>query len=111
MQIRFNNRGTTLIVDVSGELDHHTAEYLKQKVDGEIIKSINKNVVFDFTNVTFMDSSGIGVIMGRYKNIQNFNGKMAIANASPQIKRIFEMSGLMRVIPTFENLEEAFKSF
>lgn len=107
MQIRLSNRGTTLIVGIVGELDHHSAEYVRQKVDGEIIKSTTRNVIFDFSKVGFMDSSGIGVIMGRYKNVQKLNGKVATVNVSAQIRRILEMSGLLKLIPVYENVDSA----
>lgn len=107
MQIKLSSRGTTLIVIINGELDHHYVEYLKRKVDTELLKSSVKNVVFDFTKVNFMDSSGIGVIMGRYKNIQKLRGKVAIVNPNSQVKRIFEMSGILRIIPVYDNMDNA----
>lgn len=107
MQIKLSSRGTTLIVIINGELDHHYVEYLKRKVDAELIKSSVKNVIFDFTKVNFMDSSGIGVIMGRYKNIQMLSGKVAIVNPNSQVKRIFEMSGILRIIPVYDNMDNA----
>lgn len=110
MQIRFSNKGTTLVVGVIGELDHHSAEYIRQKVDGEIIKSSTKNVVFDLSKVTFMDSSGIGVIMGRYKNIQKLAGKTALIGLNDHIRRIFDMAGLLKIIPSYDGLENAIKN-
>lgn len=107
MQIKLSSRGSTLIVSLIGELDHHSAEYVRQKIDSELLRSTTKNVVFDLTKLGFMDSSGIGVIMGRYKSISRLNGKLAIANALPQIKRILEMSGIFRLIPYFESTNEA----
>ena len=110
MRIKLSNRGSTLIVGIIGELDHHTAEYLRQKVDEEIIKAAIKNIVFDFSKVGFMDSSGVGAIMGRYKNIRKLNGKAAIINANAQIKRIFEMSGLTKIVGIYNNVDEAIKN-
>ncbi|MCX7923648.1 MAG: anti-sigma F factor antagonist [Clostridia bacterium] len=107
LQVKFLSKGTTLIVSILGELDHHSAEYIRQKVDSEIIKATTKNIIFDFSKVTFMDSSGIGVILGRYKNVQKINGKTSIANVNSQIKRIFEMSGLFKIIPVYDNLDIA----
>ena len=110
LQVKFSSRGSTLIVAIYGEMDHHSAEYIREKVDGEMLKSTTKNVVFDFSRVTFMDSSGIGVIMGRYKNIQKLNGKAVIANVNSQVKRIFEMSGLLRIMPVYDNIDTAVSS-
>jgi stage II sporulation protein AA (anti-sigma F factor antagonist) len=107
LQVKFSKRGSTIIVSIIGELDHHSAEYIKNKVDSETMKSTTKNVIFDFSKVSFMDSSGIGTIIGRYKNIQKLNGKTAIVNMNTQIKRIFVMSGLMKIIPEYESIDEA----
>ena len=107
MQVRFVNKGNILIASLSGELDHHSAEYLRIKLDMEIIKATVKNVVFDFSKLIFMDSSGVGVIIGRYRNVQKLKGKMAIACANQQIGRILEMSGIIRVVPLFNSLSEA----
>ncbi len=107
MQIRFTSRGNTLIAVFAGELDHHSAEYLRHKLDMEIIKATVKNVVFDFSKLVFMDSSGIGVIIGRYRNLQKLKGKLAIAGASITIKRILEMSGVNRLVPLFASVGEA----
>lgn len=111
MQVKLANKGVTLIVSIIGELDHHSAEYIRQKVDMEIIKSTTKNLIFDFSKVSFMDSSGIGVIIGRYKNIQKMNGKAAITNVNTQVKRIFEMSGLLKIIPAYKDVSAAMHSF
>lgn len=110
MDIRFSNKGTTLIVNVEGELDHHYSEYARQKIDGEIMKATTRNVVFDFSRLGFMDSSGIGVIAGRYKNISQLNGRAVIVCRNVQIKRILEMSGILRLIPAYGTLDDAVKA-
>lgn len=107
LDIRFSNRGTTLIVSLSGELDHHYAEHARVKIDNELMKSTTRNVVFDLNKLGFMDSSGIGVLAGRYKNIQKLGGSMSIVCAGAQIRRILEMSGLLKIIPAYEALDEA----
>ncbi len=109
MQVKFSSKGTTLIVSISGELDHHASDHIRQKVDGEMVKATTKNVVFDFSKVSFMDSSGIGVIIGRFKNIQKLNGKIAVVNPGVQIKKIFEMSGMLKIIPVYDDLDTAIK--
>jgi stage II sporulation protein AA (anti-sigma F factor antagonist) len=96
-------------VRLSGELDHHTALYTRQKIESEIIKPTTKNIVFDLSNLDFMDSSGIGVIIGRYKNIQKINGKVAIACSNPQIIRLLEVSGISGIIPIYKDVDFAIK--
>ncbi len=110
MDIRFSSKGTTLIVTVAGELDHHYAGYVRQKIDGELMKSTTRNVIFDFSKLGFMDSSGIGVIAGRYRNLQRLGGRAAVVCSSKQIVRILEMSGILKLIPAFENLADAVTS-
>lgn len=99
-----------MVINIIGELDHHSAEYIRQKIDNEMIKSRNKNIILDFTKLSFMDSSGIGVIMGRYKNIHRLNGKMLIVNKSLQIDKLLEMSGLKKIVPIYNDTEAAIKA-
>jgi stage II sporulation protein AA (anti-sigma F factor antagonist) len=110
LKVKFLNKGNTLIASIIGEMDHHTADYIRDKIDGEMIKSSTKNIVFDFSKVGFMDSSGIGVVMGRYKNISRLNGKTSIIKANEQIRRIFEMSGVVKLVPIYDNIDEAIGS-
>lgn len=110
MQVKFSTKGTTLIVNISGELDHHYAEYVRQKIDNEIIKTTIRNLIFDFTGLGFMDSSGIGVIAGRYRNIQKLDGKAAIVSNNQQINRILEMSGIFKIMPVYSSLDLAVSS-
>ncbi len=107
MDIKFSNRGSTLIATFSGELDHHFAEYARNKIEGELLKSTTRNVIFDFSGLSFMDSSGIGVIVGRYANIRKLGGKVAIICKNEKINRILEISGIMKLIQVYENLEFA----
>jgi stage II sporulation protein AA (anti-sigma F factor antagonist) len=110
LKVKISYKGTILIASLAGELDHHSAEYVRQKIDNELMKSSNRDMILDFSEVSFMDSSGIGVVIGRYKNIQKLNGKLAIINLNSQVRRIFEMSGLLKIIPTYDNVEHAIKN-
>ncbi|MCX7843684.1 MAG: anti-sigma F factor antagonist [Clostridia bacterium] len=110
LQIKFTSKGNTLIAGVVGELDHHSADYIRQKLDAELVKASNKNIIFDLSKMSFMDSSGIGIIMGRYKNIQKLGGKASLVGLSDQSRRIFEMSGLLKIVPAYETIDEALKN-
>lgn len=110
MDVKLLRKGTTLIIKIMEDMDHHSAQYLRQKIDSEIIKATVKNIIFDFSKVNFMDSSGIGVVVGRYKNIQKLNGRAAIVTANPKIMQIFEMSGVLKIIPAYSDLEDAISS-
>lgn len=110
MQVKFNTKGTTLIIMISGELDHHYAEYVRQKIDSEMMKATTRNIVFDLTGLEFMDSSGIGVIAGRYRNIRKLDGNAAIVSSNLQINRLLDMSGIHKIMTVYNSLELAVSS-
>lgn len=107
MYIDFQNKAKTLIVELSGELDHHSAEEVRVKIDDRIDRQLIEKVIFDFSSVSFMDSSGIGVIIGRYKRVSMRGGRVAIASVNPSIKRIFDLSGMFKIINVYSNVNEA----
>ena len=107
LEIRFTNRGSTLIASFSGELDHHFAEYARNKIEGELLKATTRNVIFDLSGLSFMDSSGIGVIVGRYANIRKLGGHSAIICKNQKINRILEISGILKLMPICDNLDHA----
>ncbi|MDK2801039.1 MAG: hypothetical protein PWP27_1132 [Clostridiales bacterium] len=109
MQISFQITNRTLIAKIEGELDHHTSIEIREKIDREINRNQIKNLIFDFENLNFMDSSGIGVIIGRYKYIQKLNGKVSIANLNLHVQRIITVSGLHKIVPIFDNVQDALK--
>lgn len=98
MDIRLEVIGTTLVAKLSGEIDHHTAPMLRNTIDREMNLCHIVNLVLDFDDVTFMDSSGIGVIAGRYKEIQARGGKVMIIRVKPQVDKILEISGLKKIL-------------
>ena len=111
MQIEFQKKTSALIVQVQGEIDHDSSIELKEKIEREFQKSGSKNLIFDFEAVTFMDSSGIGMIIGRYKWILAYGGKTAVANASEKVAKIFQMAGMNKIIPQYQSVTEALKAF
>jgi len=98
---------TNLIIRFYGELDHHITEKARLSIDQKYQESGLKNIVMDLTQLTLMDSSGIGLIMGRYKNVAERNGKVLIISSNVYIDRIIKMSGLLKIIEVFPNLEIA----
>lgn len=107
LYVDFNNMGNILVVKLTGELDHHSAEAVRNKIDDKIDGSIISKVILDFSNVNFMDSSGIGVVIGRYKKLSLKNGTLCITNAKESVKRIFELSGLFKIIKLYKTIDEA----
>ncbi|WP_373599625.1 anti-sigma F factor antagonist [Paraclostridium bifermentans] len=93
------------------ELDHHIANEVREEIDYVIQEKQVKNIVFDFKNMNFMDSSGIGVVIGRYKKISSEGGKVAVININPRVKKIFELSGMNKIIGIHNTYEDAISSF
>lgn len=87
-----------LMVKLPEEVDHHRAAYICENADRYIVKENVCNVVFDFEETKFMDSSGIGIIMGRYKKISCFGGRVYAIHADSQIQRILRLSGLHQIV-------------
>lgn len=110
MDIKFSSRGSTLVALFTGELDHHFSEYARNKIERELLKATTHNVVFDLTGLSFMDSSGIGVIVGRFAHIKKLGGRTAIICRNPKICHILEISGILKLMPVFENLDHALEA-
>ena len=84
MEMRLERLGTTLVAKLNGELDHSCAAEIRERLDKEISTGGMKNLVMDFDMVDFMDSSGIGVLVGRYKRIRAMGGKMLSFEPRPR---------------------------
>jgi anti-sigma F factor antagonist len=110
MQLYFKLDNRTLIISIVGEIDHHTSEDIRDRIDSYIDANPVKNVIFDFSRVNFMDSAGIGVIIGRYKKITPLGGKVALVSPSSQIKRVLEISGVLRISKIFDTTDTALLS-
>lgn len=106
MEIEYFNEKSILTVKFTEDIDQHIADKLRRKMDDEIEKYIPKKVIFDFSSISFMDSSGIGMILGRYKLVKMLGGNIELINVNKSIKKIFEMSGVTRIILIKSILEE-----
>ncbi|HET7629199.1 MAG TPA: anti-sigma F factor antagonist [Bacillales bacterium] len=91
-------KGNVLCIRLEGELDHHTAAKLREQVERTMDENRVKHVVLNLELLKFMDSSGLGVILGRYKRVKNAGGEMIVCAISPAVKRLFEMSGMFKII-------------
>ena len=98
MESRFLEQDKLLILKITEEIDDHSASKIRRLADNEIQRYMPKKVVFDFDDVSFMDSAGIGLIIGRYKFANMLGGKVEIANLSSSIQKIFEMSGILKLV-------------
>ena len=86
------------MIKMPEEIDHYKSGYICKNADEFILKKEVNHVVFDFEDTRFMDSSGIGIIMGRYRKIACFGGKIYVIHADRQIKRILSVSGLTKIV-------------
>lgn len=101
--------GSILVIHMPRELDHHNCGGLKRDTDLILSENYVNRLVFDFTHTTFMDSSGVGLLLNRYKEMAAGYGKTAYYGAGPQVRRILEMGGIGRLMEGFERKEEALK--
>ena len=105
MEIKYLEEKKILLFKITEEIDEFKAKEIRRKADYEIERFMPKRVIFDFNRVSFMDSSGIGMIIGRYKQTSMLGGKMEITNLRPAVRKIFEMSGVLKLISEV-NLED-----
>jgi stage II sporulation protein AA (anti-sigma F factor antagonist) len=98
LDIELEIKSDVLCIRLSGELDHHSADELREKVSTVIVRNEIHHIVLNLEHLSFMDSSGLGVILGRYKQIKQVEGEMVVCAISPAIKRLFDMSGLFKII-------------
>jgi len=105
--IRWKQNVDALTVYLSGEIDHCAAQRLKDELEALIQKSKDKPVVLDFSDVTFMDSSGVGMLIGRYKTKRAFGGGLYAGGMHAAVERLYRMAGLHRIIPIIEEERKA----
>jgi len=98
------------VVRVAGELDLDTSREFRHRVDADLDRFEVCNVVLDFEGVTFVDSSGLGALLGRYKKASERGGRLAVAGLSPHIARLLELSGVMRIIGVYPEVGSALAS-
>lgn len=107
MYLEFENKNDTLVVYMAGELDHHSAEEVRNKIDDRLDRNNISKLIMDFSGVSFMDSSGIGVVIGRYKKLTLKKGNICITKVSDSVKRVFELSGMFKIIKLYNSVEDA----
>ena len=102
MESKFYDKDKLLILKITDEIDDHNVQNIRRKADYEIERYMPKKIIFDFDSVTFMDSAGIGLIIGRYKFANMIGAKFELSNLTQSVRRIFDMSGILKLIPTVE---------
>ena len=102
MESKFYDEDKLIVFKITDEIDDHSVQMIRRRVDYEIERYMPKKIVFDFDSVTFMDSAGIGLIMGRYKFAKMLGASLELSNLTGSVKKIFEMSGILKLIPVTE---------
>lgn len=97
MAVKINVTGEVVTAYLTGELDHHTAKEMREAVDNAVELNMPSLLVLDFSGITFMDSSGIGLVMGRYRNLQKTGAALHISGASPTIYKVLKLAGIEKL--------------
>lgn len=98
MKSIYEKENKRLTFEIHEEIDEYVVQNMRRRIDNEIERYMPKEVIFDFNKVSFMDSAGIGMIIGRYKIIKMLGGELEIKNVSRSIRKVFEMSGITKII-------------
>lgn len=96
--MQISDKDGVMTVELTGEIDHHTASSVRNKVDSALARKRPSGLVLDFSKVTFMDSSGVGLVLGRYKRTNEMHCSLAVSGLSPRDSRMMKMSGLQDLI-------------
>ena len=108
MSVEIRAHGETVTAYLSGELDHHTARAMREAIDNAVELNMPSRLVLNFKNISFMDSSGIGLVMGRYRLLKSINpsSQIEIKNVTLQTKKIMELAGLSSIAKIKETENE-----
>ncbi len=106
MDVEYKTVRNTLVVRVKGELDMLIADKMRQEIDRRLEENGIKNLIFNLEKVTFIDSSGLGVIIGRYKKVSAVNGRMFIVGAKNPVEKILHFSGINRLVPMYNTEQD-----
>lgn len=98
MKVKFENTEGILFAFLDGEIDHHAVKGIKEQIDGMIERTRPKKTVLDFKSVPFSDSSGIAVVLGRYKTMNAIGGELEVKNTCNQVKKILNLAGIQKFI-------------
>lgn len=106
MELSIISKYKLLLAKLSGELDHHSINFIREDIERELLRKGVRNLAMDFSNVSFMDSSAIGIVMGRYKTVNALGGRVIICGISDKFKRMFKMCGMEKAVIISDTLEQ-----
>lgn len=102
--------GGILVVRLSGDLDHHAVEMLRDEIEISLEATHYRGLVLSFEGIDFMDSSGLGLVLGRYRTLSARNSRMAICKVNTNLGKIFELSGIYKIIPVYDTEDAALRT-
>lgn len=103
MYLDMEQQRDTLLVRLGGDLDLGVADKLRKALDNQLAEKKIKYLVLNLSRVSFIDSSGLGVLLGRYKRLVQTGGKVILVGAQPQVRRILELSGLLQIMDEYDD--------
>ncbi|MBX6395709.1 MAG: anti-sigma F factor antagonist [Alicyclobacillaceae bacterium] len=92
-----------VVARLRGELDHHTSDVVRERVDALLEETGSVRLLWNLSELSFMDSSGLGVLLGRYRRISQRGGKMACCGLGAPVRKLLELSGVLQIVPVYEN--------
>lgn len=98
MPVYISSAGKVLTAKITGEIDHHSSRWLRMDIDTAIADNSPESLRLDFSGVSFMDSSGIGLVMGRYRNMCERGGRVELVNMPEHIKKVMTLAGMDRLL-------------
>lgn len=98
MTVKVEDKEGVTVAWLSGELDHHAADDVRRELDAALTRRRSGKVVLDMSRLTFMDSSGIGVVLGRYRKVKEAGGRLSVRGLSDKMDRILRLAGVYTVI-------------
>lgn len=101
MECLFTITGTTLTITLPAEIDHHSTNQIQKETDLLIQKRYINRLLFDFSRVVFMDSSGIGMLIGKYKMMRFLGGNIAAINVGTQMQRILDLASIDKLFDIY----------
>ena len=108
MEMEYEVKGPYLILGAGKELDHHQAERIRRRLDKIGRERESRNIIFDFSETTFMDSSGVGMLISRYRDLSMIGGTVCAAGLCPAVEKLFYVSGLHKIIRVYSEVEDVF---
>ncbi len=107
MKIEQEARGRTLIIRLGGELDVKTAPEFRETTEAAIDRHAPNHLVLNLGEVSFVDSTGLGAILGRYRRLQQSAGRMSLVAPAPNVRRVMELSGIFKIMAAYRSEERA----